>query len=79
MPKLNITGDPEAGQLLEESPFALLMAMLLDQQIPMEQAFLGPKKITERLHRIDLDQQIPMSSLSIPVNPETLRNRGIGG
>ena len=26
-----------------------------------------------------LDQQIPISSRSIPVNPETLRNRGIGG
>ena len=62
MPKLNITGDPEADQLLEESPFALLMAMLLDQQIPMERAFMGPKVIAERLQRIDPCQQVPMET-----------------
>ena len=58
MPKLNLTGDPEADQLLEDSPFALLTAMLLDQQIPMEQAFLGPKKIADRLQRVATSQQV---------------------
>lgn len=49
MPKLNLTGDPEADQLLEEDPFALLLGMMLDQQIPMEVAFTGPRKLADRL------------------------------
>jgi len=53
VPKLNLTGDPKADQLLEDDPFALLVAMLLDQQIPMEVAFAGPRKIADRLGGID--------------------------
>lgn len=53
MPKLCLTGDPEADQLLEDRPFALITAMLLDQQIPMEVAFIGPRKIADRLGGID--------------------------
>lgn len=53
MAKLCLTQDPEADQLLEENPFALLMGMLLDQQIPMEVAFAGPRKVADRLGRID--------------------------
>jgi uncharacterized HhH-GPD family protein len=49
MPKLHITGDPKADHLLSTDPLALLIGMLLDQQIAMETAFEGPKKITERL------------------------------
>ena len=45
--------DPEADQLLSENPFALLLGMLLDQQIPMEVAFAGPRKIADRLGGID--------------------------
>jgi hypothetical protein len=33
MPKLCLTQDPEADRLIEEDPFALLMGMLLDQQV----------------------------------------------
>ena len=44
----HITGDPEADKLLNESPFALLAAMMLDQQYPMEHAFRGPSKVVER-------------------------------
>lgn len=51
--RLNVTGDPEADLLLSEDPFALLVGMLLDQQIPMEVAFVGPRKIAERLGGID--------------------------
>ncbi len=58
VPKLNIVGDPEADQLLQDSPFALLMAMLLDQQIPMERAFAGPKVILDRLQRVGTDQPV---------------------
>lgn len=50
---LNITGDPDADALLDESPFALLTGMLLDQQIPMETAFAGPAKLRDRLGALD--------------------------
>ena len=32
---------------------ALLIGMLLDQQVPMETAFAGPKKLLDRIGRID--------------------------
>ena len=51
--KLCLAQDPEADALLEESPFALLAGMFLDQQIPMEVAFAGPKKIADRMGGLD--------------------------
>jgi uncharacterized HhH-GPD family protein len=39
----------EANKLLEASPLALLIGMLLDQQIPMEKAFTSPDVLRERL------------------------------
>ncbi|HEX5144075.1 MAG TPA: Fe-S cluster assembly protein HesB, partial [Mycobacterium sp.] len=45
MGKLQLVQDPAADALLESSPLALLLGMLLDQQIPMEVAFAGPKKL----------------------------------
>ncbi|MQA08379.1 MAG: Fe-S cluster assembly protein HesB [Pseudonocardiaceae bacterium] len=48
-PKLHLTGDPAADKLLDDDPFALLTGMLLDQQIAMEVAFAGPKKIADRM------------------------------
>jgi uncharacterized HhH-GPD family protein len=51
--KLCLAQDPEADALLESSPFALLTAMLLDQQYPMEAAFAGPKKIADRIGGVD--------------------------
>jgi uncharacterized HhH-GPD family protein len=52
--KLNLTGDAEADQLLSEDSFALLTGMLLDQQVAMEVAFSGPKKIAERMGGFDI-------------------------
>jgi uncharacterized HhH-GPD family protein len=46
---LHLTGDADADTLLSEDPFALLLGMLLDQQIAMEAAFAGPAKIRDRL------------------------------
>ena len=43
-----ITGDEAADQVLDDSPFALLAGMMLDQQYPMEHAFRGPHKVTSR-------------------------------
>jgi uncharacterized HhH-GPD family protein len=50
---LNIAGEPAADALLDENPFALLVAMLLDQQFPMERAFAGPARIVERFGELD--------------------------
>jgi uncharacterized HhH-GPD family protein len=44
-----ITGDEAADQLLAEDPLALLLGMLLDQQVPMEWAFQAPAILKERL------------------------------
>src|SRR3954469_24339958 len=39
----------QANKLLETEPLALLIGMLLDQQIPMEKAFTSPDVLRERL------------------------------
>jgi uncharacterized HhH-GPD family protein len=53
MARLRLTQDPVADALLSEDPFALLVGMLLDQQIAMEVAFAGPRKIADRLGGLD--------------------------
>ncbi|MGE2836418.1 HhH-GPD-type base excision DNA repair protein [Mycobacterium sp. SMC-4] len=53
MAKLQLVQEPAADALLEANPFALLVGMLLDQQIPMEVAFSGPKKLADRLGGFD--------------------------
>jgi uncharacterized HhH-GPD family protein len=50
---LHITGDAAADQLLTDDPLALLIGMLLDQQVAMETAFAGPLKIRERTGSLD--------------------------
>jgi uncharacterized HhH-GPD family protein len=44
-----VTGDAHADRLLVTDPLALLIGMLLDQQVPMEWAFRGPSTLRERL------------------------------
>ncbi|MBN8882828.1 MAG: Fe-S cluster assembly protein HesB [Salana multivorans] len=44
-----LSGNDEADELLTRDDFALLVGMLLDQQVPMETAFAGPWKIEQRL------------------------------
>lgn len=50
---LHITDDPAADALLTDNPLALLIGMLLDQQVAMETAFSGPLKIEERIGAVD--------------------------
>ncbi|MFE6620468.1 HhH-GPD-type base excision DNA repair protein [Streptomyces sp. NPDC008086] len=52
---LHLAQDPEADALLGRSPLAALVGMLLDQQVPMEWAFKGPRTIADRLGADDLD------------------------
>jgi len=46
---LPFTPDADANRLLASNPTALLIGMLLDQQFPMERAFLAPHLLRERL------------------------------
>ena len=50
MPQLlPYTDDPAANDLLEKDPFALLVGIVLYQQIPVETAFAGPSRLKDRL------------------------------
>ena len=49
-----MTGDEAADHLLDTDPFALLLGMLLDQQVTMESAFAGPAKIADRMGGLDV-------------------------
>lgn len=55
---LHLATTPAANALLAEDPLALLLGMLLDQQIPMEKAFTSPQVLAERLgvQRLDAAQ-----------------------
>ena len=48
-PHLTLCFDTDGDALLERDPFALVVGMLLDQQMPMERAFLGPWKLAQRM------------------------------
>jgi uncharacterized HhH-GPD family protein len=52
--KLCLSQDPAADALLTRDPLALMVGMVLDQQIPLEKAFSSPLVLTERLGH-DLD------------------------
>ena len=57
-----LTGDAEADQLLTEDDNALLIGMVLDQQVPMEKAFSGPLVIAQRMGgRLDVAAVAAMS------------------
>ena len=49
MSPLHLSQDPDADALLGRDPLALLLGMLLDQQIPMEKAFRGPYDLKQRM------------------------------
>jgi uncharacterized HhH-GPD family protein len=50
---LYITGDTASDKLLNTNGNALLIGMLLDQQVPMEWAFAGPATLKKRLGHLD--------------------------
>ncbi len=55
MPSLHISQRVDADRLLSIDPFALLVGMVLDQQIPIERAFAAPFQLTQRLGVTTLD------------------------
>ncbi len=52
--RLYLTGRAEADALLARDSNALLLGMVLDQQIPMEKAFGGPAVIADRMGGLDV-------------------------
>lgn len=46
---LHLALDPEADALLAADPLALVIGMVLDQQVPMERAFAAPAELRRRL------------------------------
>jgi uncharacterized HhH-GPD family protein len=55
---LQLSQDPDADALLDRDPLALLIGMLLDQQIPMEHAFWAPAELARRLGSDHLDAHV---------------------
>jgi len=53
--RLHFTGDQDADEFLARDPLALLLGMLLDQQVPMEWAFRSPAVLRDRLGTKGLD------------------------
>ena len=49
VPTLRIAQDDAADELLGRDPLALLIGMLLDQQVPLERAFSAPRLLADRL------------------------------
>jgi len=52
-PRMEWTGDAEADRLVSTDPTALLIGFCLDQQVPVEWAFMGPLRVRERLGTLD--------------------------
>jgi uncharacterized HhH-GPD family protein len=46
---IQLSGNPAADKLLSDDPLALVIGMVLDQQIPLEKAFTSPFELKERL------------------------------
>ena len=49
---LMLSQQPEADALLDRDPLALVIGMVLDQQVPLEKAFSGPWVLAERLGHV---------------------------
>ena len=48
---LHLAQDTEADRLLSDNPLALVIGMVLDQQIPLEKAFSSPAELARRMGR----------------------------
>jgi uncharacterized HhH-GPD family protein len=57
---LYVTGDADADSLLNRDASALMIGMLLDQQVPLEWAFRGPHTLRERLGHLDITRVAAM-------------------
>jgi uncharacterized HhH-GPD family protein len=51
--RLYFTDSDDANALIASDPMALLVAFALDQQVPVQKAFIGPLVLRERLGALD--------------------------
>ena len=51
--RLYFTDSDEANRLIAEDPMALLIGFALDQQVSVQQAFMGPLRLKQRLGTLD--------------------------
>src|SRR3954452_24238659 len=51
--KLHFTENDEANAFIAQDPLALLVGFVLDQQITVQHAFLGPLTLKDRLRAVD--------------------------
>ena len=51
--RLYFTDSDEANELIASDPLALLIGFALDQQVTVQQAFIGPLRLRERLGALD--------------------------
>jgi uncharacterized HhH-GPD family protein len=56
--RLHFTDSDEANELIASDPMALLIGFALDQQVPVQKAFIGPLVIKERVGSLDPDALI---------------------
>ncbi len=83
---IRLSQDAESDALLDRDPLALLLGMLLDQQIPMEHAFWSPAELARRLGRDALDareiaEYDPEAFIAIFATPRALHRypKSMGG
>jgi uncharacterized HhH-GPD family protein len=73
---LCLAQNPDADALLSSDPLALLIGMVLDQQIPLEWAFTGPFTLTQRLGRsldaADLAERDPEALAKVFATPPAI-------
>ncbi len=63
--RLHFTGDDGADRLLVSEPMALLIGFALDQQVPVQKAFSGPKVLLDRLGTLDAKRLAAMDAAAV--------------
>src|SRR5579872_7024637 len=67
---LHLSQNPVADRLLSDDPLALLIGMVLDQQVPLEWAFAAPAELQRRLDKA-LDEPLDAAEISA-MDPDAL-------
>ena len=77
---LHITGDDKADAVLSRDPLALLIGMVLDQQVTIEKAFSSPADLVQRLATVEpaLAQLFASIAASDATHVTVLAENGLG-
>src|ERR1700741_3138171 len=69
MAKLQLSQNKDADKLLSQDPLALLIGMVLDQQVALEWAFVGPLTLKQRLGHLDAKKMRAMAPEALVTIP----------